>query len=121
VKEDEILNFVRSSIGSVWALEVLMLLRREPARSWRLDELVSELRSSPAAIAGASLLLEGAGLLVKTGEHSFRYQPASPDLDEMGGLVERIYAAKPATVIAALFDSRDEKLRTFAAAFRFKE
>lgn len=121
MKEAEILDFVRNSIGSVWALEVLALVRGEPKRTWGVDELVRELRSSPAAIAGASELLAGAGLLAKIDDHACRYEPATPELDHIGELVQKIYSAKPATVIGAIFEPPDDKLRAFAAAFRFKK
>lgn len=119
MNEAEILDFVRDSIGSVWALEVLALVRREPERAWAYDELVRELRSSPAAIHGASQLLQNAGLVAEIDDRACRYQPATPALDHIGELVHKIYAAKPATVIGAIFESPEEKLRTFAAAFRF--
>jgi hypothetical protein len=121
VKEAEILNFVRTSIGSVWALEMLVVVGGRPERAWRLDELVRELRSSPAAIAGAARLLEGAGLVARVGKEVCRYQPASPELDHVGELVRKIYTVKPATVIGAIFETSDDKLRAFAAAFRLKE
>jgi hypothetical protein len=121
VKEADILNFVRTSIGSVWALEMLLLVGGRPERAWQADELVRELRSSPAAVAGAAVLLERAGLIAKVGEQGCRYQPASPELDHIGELVRKIYAAKPATVIGAIFELSDDKLRTFAEAFKFKE
>lgn len=121
VKEAEVLDFVRDSIGSVWALEVLLLVRREPERAWQFDELVRELRSSPAAIEGASQLLESAGFVAKIDDHACRYQPASSKLDDIGELVQKIYASKPSRVIGAIFQSQDHKLRAFAAAFKFKE
>ena len=121
MKEAEILDFVRSSIGSVWALEMLLLVGGRPERVWRRDELVRELRSSPAAVAGAALVLERAGLVANDGEYGCRYRPASPELDHVGELVRKVYAAKPATVIGAIFESPDDKLRAFAAAFKFKE
>jgi hypothetical protein len=121
VKEADILDFVRNSIGSVWALELLRVVGGRPERAWQTDELVRELRSSPAAVAGAALLLERAGLLARDGEQRCRYQPASPELDHIGDLVREVYDAKPATVIGAIFEMPDEKLRTFAQAFKFKE
>ena len=121
MKEADILDFVRSSIGSVWALELLRVVGSRPERAWQHDELVRELRSSPSAIAGAALLLERAGLLASEGEHVCRYRPASPELDHVGDLVRKVYAAKPATVIGAIFEMPDDKLRSFAEAFKFKE
>jgi hypothetical protein len=121
VKEADILDFVRTSIGSVWALEMLLVVGGRPERAWQTDELVRELRSSPAAVAGAALLLERAGLLAREGECGCRYRPASPELDHIGELVRKIYAAKPATVIGAIFEMPDDKLRTFAEAFKFSK
>lgn len=121
VKEADILDFVRTSIGSVWALEMLLVVGGRPERVWQTDELVRELRSSPAAVAGAALLLERAGLLAREGECVCRYRPASPELDRIGELVRKVYAAKPATVIGAIFEMPDDKLRSFAAAFKFSK
>jgi hypothetical protein len=121
VKDADILDFVRNSIGSVWALELLLVVGGCPERVWPVDELVRELRSSPAAITGATRLLEHAGLVARVGHEGCRYQPASPELDKIGELVRKIYAAKPATVIGAIFESPDDKLRAFAEAFKFKE
>src|ERR1051326_1268276 len=116
-----ILDFVRSSIGSVWALEMLLLVGGRPERAWQHEELVRELRSSPAAVAGAAHVLERSGLCANDRERGCRYRPASPELDHVGAMVRKIYAAKPATVIGAIFESSDDKLRAFAQAFKFKE
>jgi hypothetical protein len=121
VKEADILDFVRNSIGSVWALEVLLMVGGRPERAWQTDELVRELRSSPAAITGAARQLERAGLVAPVGERGCRYQPASPELDHIGELVRKIYAAKPATVIEAIFEQPYDKVRSFADAFKFRE
>lgn len=121
MEETDIIDFVRNSIGSVWALELLLVVGRRPERAWRTDELVRELRSSPAAVAGATRLLERAGLVSREGQEGYRYRPASPELDHVGELVRKIYATKPATVIEAIFEQRYDKLRALAEAFKFKE
>ena len=120
MKEVDILNFVRTSIGSVSALEVLVLVGGRPERAWKLDDLVRELRSSPAAVAGATRRLEHAGLVTNDEGGGCRYQPASPELDHIGELVRKIYMARPTTVIGAIFETADDKLRAFAEAFKFK-
>lgn len=119
--ESEAMDFVRTSLGSVWALELLVLLGGERERSWRLEEIVRESRSSSAAVSHALLLLEAAGLIAKTNAREYRYQPSSPELDTIGELVRKIYSTKPTTVIAAMFKSPNHKLREFAQAFKFKE
>lgn len=121
VTENEALEFVRTSIRSVWALEVLVLLARERERSWPVEEMVHESRSSLAAVNQALILLESTGLVAKTGERAYQYKPVSPTLDAIGELVQKIYSTKPTTVIASIFETPDDKLRAFARAFKFKE
>jgi hypothetical protein len=40
----EIVGFIRNSFRSVWSLELLLLLKSEPERSWSEGELVDQLR-----------------------------------------------------------------------------
>ncbi|MDE2285595.1 MAG: hypothetical protein KGK33_13365 [Hyphomicrobiales bacterium] len=119
--ENDALDFVRTSIGSVWALELLVLLRREPVRSWPLDLMIYESRSSVVAVSHAIQVLENAGLVVKTAPREYLYQPTTPALDAIGDLVQKIYSTKPSTVISAIFDTPNDQLRTFARAFKFTE
>jgi hypothetical protein len=115
--EEELLSFAGAAIGSVCALELLILLRREPGREWRQEALVRELRSSSDAVAQALAHLSRSGLIVELSE-GFRYQPSPPQLDDICRRLERQYAAKPVTVIRAIFEMPSEKLRIFANAFR---
>ena len=119
--EQEVLDFVRNSIGSIWALELLVLLGAEPGRAWRVEEAVRESRSSPAAVNGALRLLASAGLVAETADGIYQYRPASPNLDAIGELVQKVYATKPTKVIAAIYESPSDRLRIFAQAFLFKE
>ena len=120
MEEQQILEFVRTAIGSVWGLELLLLLRRDAGRTWRLDELVRELRSSEAAIKGALKSLDRAGLIAETGSQNYKYDPLTPALDELAALTQRTYAIKPSTVITAIFEPPSDKLRKFAEAFKLK-
>jgi len=119
--ETDALDFARASIGSVWALELLVLLGHANKQSWPVDDIVRELRGSGAAVEGALTVLTSAGLVAKTSDGQYRYQPASPALEAVGALVRQIYATKPTTLIAAIYEAPNEKLRTFARAFKFKE
>lgn len=119
--EQDALDFVRLSLGSIWALELLALLGREPERSWPLDKIVHESRSSFHAVNQAVLLLEQAGLIAMTAPHEYRYQPKTPTLDAIGELVQKLYVNKPSAVIAAIVESPNDKLRTFADAFKLKK
>ena len=50
IQEEAILSFLRSSIKSAWALELLLLLHRDRERLWSVQELVRELRGSTALV-----------------------------------------------------------------------
>jgi hypothetical protein len=42
----ETLKFVRRSFESVWALELILMMRRENTRCWSVSELTQQLRAS---------------------------------------------------------------------------
>ncbi|MPZ40093.1 MAG: hypothetical protein GEU95_18960 [Rhizobiales bacterium] len=118
--EDDLLTFI-ASIGSVWALELLLLLKRDPGRSWDPESLVRELRSSSVVIDEGLRRLQGAGLVMQDGARTYRYQTASPKLDNMASELEKVYATKPMTVIKAIVNARTDKLRAFSDAFKLKD
>jgi len=115
--EAELLSFAGAAIGSVCALELLILLRREPGKQWGPEALVHELRSSPGAVAQALDHLRQSGLVVEAAG-GFQYQQSSPRLDDICRRLESQYAAKPVTVIRAIVEAPSEKLRLYADAFR---
>lgn len=115
--EDDIVSFVQGAVSSVCALELLLLLRRERQRSLTLDQVVRELRSSKLAITQALDHLTGSGLIERAGE-GYRYQQTSVQLDVACERLGSLYARKPVKIINAILQAPDEKLRTFANAFR---
>jgi hypothetical protein len=121
VPEEDLVGFVATSISSVWALELLLLLRRDPARRWEAEGLIRELRSSPVVIEEALKRLQGAGLVMQDDKGTYRYQAASPRLDELVSELQAAYATRPMTVIGAIVAPTSDKLRAFSDAFKLKE
>lgn len=119
--DDDVLSFARAAVGSVSALELLILLRRGQPKQYRLDELVRELRSSQVAVIHGLDHLTRFGLVDQTPEDGFGYRRRSAELDAMCERLEQEYAHKPAAIIRAMLDTPDEKLRRFADAFRLSE
>jgi biotin operon repressor len=116
--EDDTEVFVRAAINSVCALEMLILLRRERQRCFGADQLVRELRSSRLAVAQALEHLTKSGLIEETPGDGHRYQQVSVQLDAVCDRLESLYARKPVKIVRAILDAPNEKLRTFADAFR---
>lgn len=119
--DEEVLAFVQGSIKSVWALELLLLLRRERRQAWSLEELIRELRSSEAAISEALTSLRDSGFLGSDAGEAYSYRPASPYLDATAARIEAVYAAKPMAVAKAIMSAPNDKLRIFADAFKLKD
>jgi hypothetical protein len=121
VTEQETISFIQTSIRSVWALEVLLFLRRNGQRCWWVEEIIRELRSSQTIVVSALGLLEALGLIVKDPDGSFQYRRASESLASISDQVAEIYAARPTAVIQAIASAPNQNLRMFSDAFKLKE
>ena len=116
--DDDAAAFARTAIGSVSALELLILLRHDRQHLYRVAELVRELRSSELAVSQALDHLIQFGLVAGAPDSGYHYQHVSAQLDAFCERVEAVYARKPVSLIRALLDAPDDKLRQFADAFR---
>ena len=71
--DQDLLGFIREHIGSVWALELLLLMRRHPDRDWAAETLVAELRASTSLVRDNVARLQRAGLIISTDEGRYRF------------------------------------------------
>lgn len=115
----DLLAFIHASIRSVWALEVLLLLKRED-RPWAVETIVQELRASTSLVAECLSALETAGLMRRTEDGGYLYAPASSALAELVDQLDQTYRKMPVTVVRAVLSSPNDKLQSFADAFRLK-
>ena len=117
--EQDLLAFIRASVRSVWALELLLLMRRHADRRWSVEELVRELRASTMVVTDGLRDFETAGLVAR-GDGGFAYAPASPVLAGLCDALAQAYAERPVTLVNAIV-SRKDKMQSFADAFRLKD
>jgi hypothetical protein len=120
VTEDEVLDFVRTALGSVWALELLLLLHRSPDQAWQDTDLVVPLRANARVIAESLTALCGRGLATLDEDGRYRYCSASATLSQAVDALAELYTRKPMAVTNAILSGRNDKIRTFAEAFRFR-
>jgi hypothetical protein len=119
--ESDILEFAGASFRSVWALELLLMLRRTRDRSWGDSEILKELRSSQVAVVEALHNLIAAGLVVEEEGARYRYN-ASGRLEDMIAELAQLYALKPAVVMRQIVNSpSNAKLQILSDAFRIKD
>lgn len=115
---DSVSSFIRGAFRSVWALELLLHLRRTRERAWSADDLVDVLRGSALIVSQSLDGLMRAGLVSIDDIGCARYQPASPKLDQLVAATEELYARKPDTVRKIVVSAGHSGLANFADAFR---
>lgn len=118
--DEELADFISASLGSVWALELLLLLRRTQPRRWAAGELVAEMRASAPLVSESIAGLERAGLVSCDPEAGCAYAPASPVLEAACARLETEYKSRPVAVVNAIVTAPRQTLQTFADAFRIK-
>lgn len=119
--EQEVSSFIRSTFPSVWALELLCLLRRHRDESWTEISLVAAMRSSEQVVAQSVRSLLAAGLVVVDRDEAVRYQPVNKAMDEMAEAAERLYAQRPDFVRRAIVSVASSPVRRFADAFKLRK
>lgn len=115
----DLLSFIRGHLTSVWALELLLLLRRDPDRSWSGEALVAELRASTAVVDRVLEDFQRTGLAVREADGICRYAPAARVLAELCDQLEAAYRERPVAVIN-LISAPADRIQALADAFRLK-
>lgn len=117
--EAEILEYAGALFRSVWALELLLLLRRS-GRSWTPADIIKELRSSRVVVIEALNNLTAAGLALQEEGDEYRYV-AGGHAEPFIAALEGLYAVKPTLVMRSIVNSPNSKLQMLSDAFRIKE
>ena len=103
----------------MWALELLLLLKREK-RVWSHQELVETMRASELVVSKACDALVAAGLATVEDE-GVLYMPVN---DEVAGCVEQLeglYALRPDAVRRAIVAATSSGASAFADAFKLRK
>lgn len=116
---DDVATFIRSNFRSVWALELLLHLKRHRDRAWSMADLVGALRASDSIVGSSIDSLTAAGL-VSVEEEGAAYRPASADLERLADAAETYYARSPDAVRRLIVMGANGGLTAFADAFRLR-
>jgi DNA-binding IscR family transcriptional regulator len=118
---EAVLRLIHSAIKSAWALELLLLMRRHATRSWTVDALTAELRSSPSLVAAILIGFEKADLVREEPDGSYRYAPQTAELDDTVRQLDAINAERPLAVIKEIISAPNDKLTSFVEAFKLRK
>ena len=119
--QEQLSGFICSSFPSVWSLELLLLLKRQPRR-WARAEIVASLRASELVVTQSLASLTAGGLVSVDGEGGASYAPAAPELGTLVAECEALYARSPDAVRRLIVGGRPGgSIAAFADAFRFRK
>lgn len=121
---DELCAFLQRCVANVDAAELLLLLAKNPDRSWEIRELQAQLAPS-SVVSDADVercvdALQQCDLVARDPDKRVRYR-SSPVRDAHVATLSRLYLARPVTLFRVIYALRDSKLRTFADAFKLRE
>jgi len=105
----------------VWELELLLLLRKEPSRTWSADELIRQLRASGLVINDALAALQCADLVALEEPGRFRYRPVHTELAAVVDELAEAYANVPASIMDVIWSTPRSNIKIFADAFRLRK
>jgi AraC-like DNA-binding protein len=118
---DEVHRFLSLYIDSVEELEVLLLMRRSPERSWTAEEMARELYSHSTSITRRFQRLLGSGLLRETDPGALQYAPRAVELDRTVARVAEAYRERRVAVVSLIASKPIENVKAFSDAFRLRK
>lgn len=117
--DPELAAFAREHMRSVWAVELLLLLRRDAERCWAPEDLVRELRASSNLVRDNLAAFLKSGLAVEDDAGCWRYAPAIPVLDDLATRLEAAYRERPVAIIN-LIAAPPDPIQGLADAFKWR-
>ena len=113
----KVTRFIQSSFRSVWSLELLLLLKRDP-QPWTQDAIVEAMRASQLVVSQALESLVGADLVTVSDEGEALYRPISEEDAKLIEETEALFAQRPDTIRRLIVAASKPGLTAFADAFR---
>ena len=118
ISTEDLLRFIGSSFRSVWALELVLVLKAD-RRRWPRQELVATMRASDLVVAKALEALEAAGLVAATDDEA-EYTPMNQEVAALVDRAEQLYRKRPDAVRRAIVSASSDEATAFADAFRLR-
>ena len=121
---EELRSFIQDAIPTVDSAELLVLLSTHADSQYTLPQLIEAMR--PTAVTEPAVrrylgTFHERGIVRVHGDDAYQYSPSSPELDAMVRALTRVYNERPVTLVRVIYAPKDEKIRSFADAFRIKK
>jgi hypothetical protein len=119
---EPLLLFIQSSVPTYQAAEVLLFFAAHPDRGFTPEEVVVGMRPVVITVPAAkeyTRLFAMRHLIVET-DGRYRYGP-SEELEPRNGELAHAYNEKPVTLVRAIHEIVDDRIRSFADAFNLRK
>lgn len=121
----DVRQLLKEQIRSIEQLEILLLLRDAPDRSWTASEVYQKTRSSERSVIQTLEGLAKRGLLAGTEEGGppsrFRFGPQTQALRDTIDRLAQLYAERRVRIVEAIYSERVSEVDEFAKAFRLRK
>ena len=114
-------EFISAHVHSVRQLELLLLIRSAPDRSWTASAVATSLRVAPRWAGSELAAMSVSGLLESDGadDPAYRYA-AAPGEDRLVAELDETYRRRKPTVIQAILTAMDSDVQALSDAFRIR-
>ncbi|HEY2805613.1 MAG TPA: helix-turn-helix domain-containing protein [Gemmatimonadales bacterium] len=121
---DDVRRLIQTSIPTLEALEIVLLLARDPGREWHAQAIPQLLVPTPVSEAAVSqylAVLAEQGIVSVRDDQRFVYEPRTPEITRaIEGLIVA-YHQRPVTLIRTVYASAEMRtIQSFASAFRLR-
>lgn len=115
-------TFLQQRLATIEQIEIVLLLRSDPARSWSATDVATELRMPPESAAMRLFLLASSGMILfePSGVPRYRYAATDADTETLLAELAEIYANDGGAVRVAI-GAPPDPIRSFADAFKLKK
>jgi hypothetical protein len=117
-----LVDFIRGCVPTFQAAEVLLFFASHPDRAFRVEEIVVEMRPAVITVPAVreyAALLKASGVISDV-EGSLRYDP-SAEVEGAVGELAHAYNERPVTLIRAIYEIADEKIKSFSDSFKLRK
>jgi hypothetical protein len=121
---EELRSFIQETIPTLDAAELLLVLAAVPEREHTVDSIIEAMHPTvvtDSAIRRYLQQFQSQGLVRVRENDAVQYAPATPELDGAVRTLTRVFNERPVTLVRIIYGPKDEKIRSFAEAFRIKK
>jgi hypothetical protein len=115
----EVTEFINQHVHSLAQLEVLLMLYREPGRTWTAEQVTNSLYLQRKMVEDLLADLVGRGFATEN-DSTYGYRRAGDLVHGLIGQLEQLYQERRVTVISVIFAKSADSARAFANAFRLR-